>query len=481
MKFSKYIWDLYLQSKKGRAEIAFFQPNNLKAIAEKNDFYTRIEFENDTFTPFEYLKKELKKKQIGNHAVTPKQIFEDLIISEVVKSGKRNYFLYFIQSCSSALYHCFPEFFVPFYFEDNFQEFTKVCKDFDIHLPPLPARDKLEERAWFYFFLSESLQKFRKQHRISTKDFPAFLHGFALESLVKIEEDELPKPSMAYFLGGSKWDSDFLDNAVKEDTMVWGAGSLNIHKGDILVMYCLAPRSYIHSIWRAMDDSYVNPFSPHYYHIEIGYPILVPQITFHELKENVVFKNHPTIRGNMQGLNGRPIKTHDYFELKNLFSLKDRNFKIDSIPKLPVYERNNLNINYESDVEEQLVEPLLKDLGFAENEWIRQMPLRMGRSTKYYPDYAILAKSKKGDEKAKYILEAKFSISNNRQLEEAFLQASSYALRLQAEKIILADLDFVWVFHRKNGNFDNVPIFKKHWNELNSADNIHLLKKLFQK
>ncbi|NCU33692.1 MAG: restriction endonuclease subunit R, partial [Candidatus Moranbacteria bacterium] len=152
----------------------------------------------------------------------------------------------------------------------------------------------------------------------------------------------------------------------------------------------------------------------------------------------------------------------------------------DLLPKLPVYDREIEHIENEGDVEQQLIEPLLKDLGFNESDWIRQLPLRMGRQTKYYPDYAIKANALRGKEKAQIVLEAKYSINSDKQLQEAFDQSRSYGLRLQAEKIILVDRDFVWVYGRTDGDFNSIPILKMHWNELTDSDRLFKLKALLK-
>ena len=302
-----------------------------------------------------------------------------------------------------------------------------------------------------------------------------------------VAETELPKPSRIYFLGagasGGKeednWDFQFLDNSNAESTHAWGAGGLNIKKGDLVLMYCLSPRKYLHSIWRALEDSFVDPFSFYYYGVKVGFPQKIPHIGFQDLKNNPVFMDNSTVKANMQGLNGRALIVTEYSELLKMIEQKGQT--IDDLPKLPIYDRVHKDIENERDVEQQLIEPLLLDLGFKEKDWIRQLPLKMGRQSKYYPDYAILASTINGKEKAKLILEAKYSISSDKQLEESFSQARSYGLRLQSEKIILADRDFVWVYGKTKGDFEPKPILKFHWNDLTNSDNLHELKEKLTK
>jgi hypothetical protein len=206
----------------------------------------------------------------------------------------------------------------------------------------------------------------------------------------------------------------------------------------------------------------------------VGFPQKIEHVTFQELNDNPIFKENPTVKAHMQGLNGKSLTIFEFSELLRI--LDEKGQSTTDLPKLPVYDRGFDQIENERDVEIQLIEPLLKDLNFKENDWIRQLPIRMGRQTKYYPDYAILASSTKGNEKAKIILEAKYSINSDKQLEEAFLQARSYGLRLQSEKIIIADRDFVWLYEKKNSDFEFNSILKLHWNDLTNSDNLYKLK-----
>jgi hypothetical protein len=489
MKFTKYIWDLYRNSEKGKKELTLFSKNNIENLSLKFDFELIVEFidENDQiekYYPYNEAYKELDKEKINNFK-DAKELFNRIVIKPIIeeKPKNNNFFFEFIGSFSTALYHRFPDYFIPYYFtRDTYSDFLLLCDNFGIILPSNPTRNSQEKRAWFYFEICKLMHQFRKTKNISAEEFPAFLYCFSIDSLEIIEEPELPKPSRVYFLGaGAEFaqekdnpDFEFLDNSNSQSTHSWAAGGLKIKKGDLVLMYCHSPRKFIHSIWRAIDDSFINPFSYYYYGVKIGFPKKIKPITFKELKFNSVFKENPTIKANMQGLNGKAITTFEFSEFQKLIEKKGQSTK--NFPKLPIYKRVFDKIENERDVEVQLIEPLLKDLDFKEKDWIRQLPIRMGRQTKYYPDYAIIENSTKGKEKAKIILEAKYSINSDKQLEEAFLQARSYGLRLQSDKIIIADRDFVWLYEKKNNDFEFNWILKLHWNDLTNADNLYQLK-----
>jgi hypothetical protein len=490
MKFTNYIWDLYKNSDEGKKEMKMFTTKNIEKLSLKFDFELTVEVVNvnnktEIFHPYREANEILKNKTINNFKEA-RELFNNIVIKQIIeeKQEKYNFFFEFIGAFSTALYFRFPDYYLPYFFtNDTYSDFLRICDNFGITLPQNPKRNNQEERTWFYFEICELLHQFRKKHNISSSEFPAFLYCFAFDSLESIEEPELPKPSKVFFLGagaGFTQENDnpdfyFLDNSNIQSTNTWGAGGLKIKKGDLVLMYCLSPRKYIHSIWRAMNNSFIDPFSYYYYGVKVGFPKKIKPITFQELSNNPIFRENSTVRAHMQGLNGKSLSTLEFSELLKILERKGQS-TID-FPKLPIYNRAFKQIENERDVEIQLIEPLLKDLNFTEKDWIRQLPIRMGRQTKYYPDYAIIANSTIGKEKALIILEAKYSINSDKQLEDAFLQARSYGLRLQSEKIILADRDFVWLYEKKNGDFEFNPILKVHWNDLTNSDDLYELKK----
>jgi hypothetical protein len=485
MKFTNYIWQLYKNTDQAKYWIELFREENIEKAADQFNFDTSadlIQDGNDFVLNCQEWIKELKKEEINNNE-DAKDFFEILIKSFTTESGKGNsLFLEIIELLTTALYHAFPKHFLPYYFDRvNYAQLLALCADYEVSLPPNPPRYNSTQRAWYYFELCQSLHRFREKHNIPESEFPAFLYDFGLKSLEQVQELELPKPSRAYFLGagaGDKGDFTLLDNADSTTFSGWGAGGLKIHKGDLAVIYCVTPRSYIHSIWRAIDDSFINPFQYWFYEVKIGFPHKIKPVTLKEMKVNPILSQNVAVRSNMQGMNGKVLSAAEYAELLRLIESKE--VSVSKLPHLPVYERAVDDIENERDVEEQLIEPLLRDLNFNENDWIRQLPISMGRGIRYYSDYAIIVNTTRGKETAKIILEAKYSITTDKQLEEAFYQALSYARRLQSEIIIIADRDFVWVYNRDKNDFDSSHCLKFHWNDLENSDKLYQLKSLIK-
>lgn len=235
-------------------------------------------------------------------------------------------------------------------------------------------------------------------------------------------------------------------------------------------MYCLSPRSYIHSIWRAVRDGYIEPYFHWYSMIEIAFPQKVKPITFKELIEDEIFSKKGLVKAHMIGINGKGLSVTEYHHLLEI--LKNKGQDISHFPRIEkIGGFDNENLENERDVEIKLIEPLIQRLEYKQSDWIRQMPLRMGHGIRYYPDYVFGAIQKKGEESAKMIIESKYQISNEKELFEAYYQAKSYALRLSTQCFIVASKEGVWIFNKDEILSKNN--YHKTWNDLLNPDIFH--------
>ncbi|PJJ96090.1 hypothetical protein CO611_09240 [Lysobacteraceae bacterium NML03-0222] len=104
----------------------------------------------------------------------------------------------------------------------------------------------------------------------------------------------------------------------------------------------------------------------------------------------------------------------------------------------------------------------------------------MGRGERVYPDYALLAQTKRDEESARFIWEAKYRIANEASLREAFFQAKSYALRLASAGFALVAVEGVWVsLAREQFAFDKLLHFS--WATLAQTEGFSSLAKLCAK
>ncbi len=314
-------------------------------------------------------------------------------------------------------------------------------------------------------------------------EFCAFLYDFAPKFIKETDEEkELPEPSQVWWIGGDKYgeDFEFLDTNLNSDISSFWQGNIDTKRGDILVVYCLAPRSYIHSVWRAKRDGIADPFFHYYSNIYITNGQKVPPITIHELKADKHFSKNPLVRKNLQGINGYPLSSEDYLRLQEIFN--EKGYDSSDLPQLYNYTyEQNKEIQNEREVEINLIEPFLKRIGYTEKDWIRQLSVRMGRGERNYPDYAFLTDKTYGYEKASMLIESKFHIKNNTELEDTFKQIWSYGQRLNAKKLIIADKDSIRIYLQKNDSFDRTKYKKFFWKELENSDKYNEVKKLIGK
>ena len=100
---------------------------------------------------------------------------------------------------------------------------------------------------------------------------------------------ELPKPTNVWLTGAGGGDFTFLDslgeNPNGNDQQIWACNE-RTRRGDIIVLYCTSPRSYIHSIWRSNSGGIFNPFDYYHCRTTVCDGILTPHITFKDLKND---------------------------------------------------------------------------------------------------------------------------------------------------------------------------------------------------
>jgi len=380
-----------------------------------------------------------------------------------------------IDAFSLGLHDIFPEYFVPFLFRWRFDQFSAICRHFSLPIPLPPGKAPGRDRALYYLALNEPLQEFRRRHRLTPPELVAFLYDFAPRVLAAEQDSELPPTSRVWFtMGGvnNNGDFDLLDQADGTSTVVW-QGNVETRRGDVILMWCVAPRSYLHSVWRALDDGFADPFFYFYSSMRIGRCIKLPPVRFKEFMDHPVLALNKSVRAHFQGAGGKPFPLEDYLVLLEMLKRKGCETSVLPIPPPHAFAFGE-RLENERDVETQLVEPLLVQLGYSAGQWLRQMPLRMGRGERNYPDYAVEPNTRRGEESATFLIETKYEISTKKQLEEAYIQGKSYALRLQALAFMLAAKEGLWLYRQAEG-FSAERGLHWTWQEIEHPDRFHEL------
>ncbi|HOG47833.1 MAG TPA: hypothetical protein PLB78_14470, partial [Anaerolineae bacterium] len=271
-------------------------------------------------------------------------------------------------------------------------------------------------------------------------------------------------------IAGSRARQDFtsLDEATADSNYSW-QGSPMTRRGDICVVYCVRPRSTVHSIWRALSDGFSDPFFYYYSTIRIGRPLRVPELPFSAIRDDPVLGKNPSVRASLVGASGKPLTADEYDALLRLLSASGCDISSLPRPRRPDLP-SDVSLASERDVEALLLEPLLKALGYTDADWLREMPVRMGRGERVFPDYALLPHAERGEESAAFVIEAKLHIATEQQLVNAYRQCKSYALRLQCRGMALAAAEGFWIFRRGKNGFSIKEAIFKSWRDIGAPD-----------
>ena len=509
MQFNNFVWSLYANSENGKKIIAEYQgsdnllklgkftPKKIEFLREGNEeiWEPLGVIENSIeVTVYETLSSFVSQWKI-NSIDDALEKYEELVGQgfgyEYVAENRvivpldvlvEEDWTYYIEDISLALYKAHPQYFPPYFFIFKFYLLKDIFEKFEILLPTIPKKGDIQVRALYYMELSKVIYDFRIEHGLSPAEICAFLYDFAPNFIEDIEGKELPMPSKAWIIkGGIDDNGDFerVMNGGPSYESYW-QGNIDTRRGDILVLYILTPHKKIHFIGRAYSDGFYEPYFRYHSSILTGSFIKVPEVVFSELNSHQILKNNSGVRAHMQGPSGVPLTSQEYDALLGIF--KEKGFEISTLPKLQKIDfLPDLPLKDERDVELNLIEPFLKRLGYEEADWIRQMPVRMGRGERNYPDYILGVKQSKSDQTAKLVVEAKYRIASRKQLAEAFFQASSYAIRLQAKIATVASYEGFWLSEFNNGSFDMDKAIHKNWDELQNSDQFHEIKMLIGK
>lgn len=509
---NKNIWNLYKNSERGKEAIALFSfekdKDNLEIKAteifqkyneylgglNKEDYFLEYcssiidciiadkLFLEDGENAFDYFTRLIDNLEIGPTQENPNG---ELIRIEnkrpIISCKDYRTFCAILPEISLTLYFCSDLLFFPILFREQFDVCMKVLDVLDIPMPDLPSKSDKRGRLLLYNDLNKKITEFAASNNLTPEETCACIYDFAFMLLEEKSQVDLPEPTNIWLTGGSKKDYiTFLEHPTEGAKSVWTCNE-NTKRGDIIIMYVLSPYSCIQSIWRADIDGIYTPFNYYNSRTRATHGILIPHIRLNELKADPYFSKLSIIRKNFQGVNGIQFTATDYKELQQL--LVEKGFDISVLPQLykPDLEFEG-ELHNEKDVEEKLLIPLLKKLGYSEKDWTRQLSQKAGRKEKAIPDFVFLPKGEIHFQNAPMVIEAKFDMSSNIERTKSFNQALSYARLMKSLVFGICDKDRLIIYKEKNGYFDRFsPTFEKHWLNINDAELFRQLKLLIGK
>ena len=478
--FNDYVWKMYLNGT-GKEVVDFFE-KNLSNIFTK-EYADKICVFHKTYCPSNTINKSLYDELLdvyeiisdgialledGEYSIdSASKIFFDLFINSGCNTPKEVFssfsdsVAYFTTLLSIEL----PELFVPYYFKYNFNIFEKIAQEFDINIPELPPKKDYSGRFFYYGEICKSLYDFREAHNMSPYDLCAFLYDFAPKYVGGIDSyiiKDIPVAKSAYFIGGSK-DDAFLSE--DEDVITPWQCNPDTMAGDAIVMYLKSPISAIDSVWRSASVGFNDPFFYYYRCTYIAKPQKINRVYQKTLKKDPIFKELPIVKKNMQGINGVELFPSVYNHLLNIAK--------SNLPRLEFTINNNDKVlSREKDVENKLIKPFLKELGYNESDYRQQLYIEIGNHNHaLIPDFVIHPIVSKGHQSADFLIEAKLSIPSNKILEETKTQARGYANLLKAKYSIIAAKEGIWIMDSSDDYSDSIIALT--WTDLQNEDNFY--------
>ena len=477
--FNKYIWETYLAGN-GKAVVDFFEENLSNNFSK--EYADRIcEFHRD-YCPSKSVNNGLHDDLLAAYDITKEDtsFFEEGEYS--IESAITYIFNYFVEgeggtpqafsefSGAVAYYTTLfakelPDILVPYYFTYNFNIFEKIAQEFDIALSEIPIKKEYEGRFFYYAKVCEALYDFRMKHNMSPYELLAFLYDFAPKYVGGIDSYiimEIPEPRSAYFIGGKEDDRYFSSDY---DTITPWQCSPDTMAGDMIVMYLKYPISAIDSIWRSVSIGFNDPFFYYYRCTYIAKPFKINSISKKQLEKDSIFKELPIVRKNMQGLNGVELYPSVYNHLLDMAK--------SDLPRLELaIDGDDLELSNEKGVENKLIKPFLTKLGYTEKDYKQQLYIEIGNHNHaLIPDFVINPIISKGHQSADFLIEAKFTISSNKALEEAKMQARGYAKLLNARYSVIASKEGIWITDVADDYTNNITSLS--WTDLKNKDNFH--------
>lgn len=488
MRFNKFLWNLYKSSEEGVKAIERFSENrdfakDLSLIERYCPDFIKSDEQREAICGiledlwiFKVSCRE--EKEISTNEAA--EIYRNMIDSgfsvgeeAIIKPEDYTEMVGLVPLLSIELNAWCKDLFFPYLYVNRFYDLKKCADYFEIDIPEVPKKSDYRGRCLYYWELCLSLDAFRAENKITMPELCALLYDYAPNLIEKEDKGTMPPPAQAWFIGGqikgygTHWTSGF-----------WQS-STETKKGDILIHYETSPVSALTCIWTAQVDGVLDPFFKYYSHTYIADKIDIPKISLKELQQDEYFCKHPLVRKKFQGVNGWPVSSEDYSELVRM--IKAKGFDASQLPVLYAPSLSyGQDIQVERDVETKLLEPLLKTMGLEEQkDYIRQLPIHAGRGHRVFPDYALHYSDKPDEETARVLIEAKYHMKNNQEIEAAFLQARSYAMLLDSSVIILCDKHCLLIYEKRQ-SFDRDRYAKLYWGELEDPDKYNALKNLLQ-
>lgn len=367
----------------------------------------------------------------------------------------------------SLAMHCFDARFFPILMPYRHDIFTWILDQLGIDTPALPASTDHAGCMRYYFQLNEAINAFAFENELTPEEMIEAVYGFGYQ-IYKSEKreiaDTIPAPTRIWWAGASRADVKSMSENPDMKESIWQCNEA-VAPGDIIVLYAKAPFCGVHSIWRAKTGGFFNPFDDFHTRTTLCERIDIPKISLNELKEHELWADAPIIRKNFQGMRLFQVTPVQYRSILDMIDAKGGDSsKCPQIVMNPIHW-NDDEIKLEKDVEEKILIPFLRELGYKDTDWKRQLKQKSGTSEKEIPDFVFFPHGEHLANDAPFLIEAKRDMKNRQETDRAFKQGRSYARMLKCKRFAICDRNRIIIFEAdRAGRFDfTKPMINISW------------------
>lgn len=228
-------------------------------------------------------------------------------------------------------------------------------------------------------------------------------------------------------------------------------------RGDIAIMYNLAPRSAITAVYRCYSDAYFDPFQPKWWtggRGELTDCIQIPHVSIKEMKADAELRNWGLVKRSFVGMLQVEVPSSIWTRLTELISSKDAAIG-EFLGRYTVADggvRSIANVGEnlsEKEVEDTLVLPLLNKLGWSmRSNLSRQHEIDIkvgsGKPKRVRADF-VGFRDALGSE-ALLVVETKARIRTDGDLAAAREQCESYSGKLRCRRFAVAAPEGLWIY-----------------------------------
>lgn len=335
-----------------------------------------------------------------------------------------------------------PDLFIPYYFQYSYNVLTAMADEFGLILPAIPNKSDYYGRFIHYEKICGVLQEFREANGLSVPELCAFLYDFGPKcvggmSCFLIPEERLPEPGSAFLIGSARTDLFFTEDPAA--VIPWQC-SPDTKAGDMIVMYLTSPDCAAGYVWRSCSVGFIDPFFFYYRCTYICHPIKIRPVTLEQMRHDRILRAMPIVKKNMQGVNGVELRPLQYNRIVTLGKREALRIEYDEAVEAD-------GCSTERDVEDKIIKPLLARLGYEKEDYVQQLELRFGNQNRgLIPDFVLLPDRKGLHHRGFAVVEAKRSITQLPQLEDALSQVRSYAKLLSAHYAAIISREKLWIY-----------------------------------